>query len=491
MAESVSFTRRVIGGLAWSSSGAVARGLVQVAVLGVMARLLTPDDFGLISAALVIVSFGTIFTQLGVGQALVQRVELSQAHVRVALTLSLLFGVSATLFAFTSASLVAGFFRMPALTSVLQALSIIFIIKGAGTVAESLLLRSLKFKLLAMIDGVSYIVGYGFIGVVFAWLEYGPWALVAANIGQSVVATLTTMIAHKHSWRPLLTRRLATELLAFGGGVTVGQIANQCAAQADNVVVGRWLGAEALGIYSRAYQLLVMPAALFGQVLGKVMFPALAKHQKDYGKLERVYKKACALIALAILPLSAFAIVFASEIIDILLGRAWKGVVTPFQILILGLFFRTGYKLSEPLIKATGNVTVLASRQIGFAFVTLAFTFLGSLGGVTGVALGVSLAAAVHFFRMTSACVRIVKSSWRSFLIVHLPGALLGIFCFVIALALKHAMEWGGLSDSLLRLAIAPLGIVLIVAPFCALVPHLLLGPDGMWLYKKARKINR
>src|SRR5207302_292544 len=142
------------------------------------------------------------------------------------------------------------------------------------------------------------------------------------------------------------------ELVRFGGGMMLAKLANYAAGQGDSAVVVRSLGAEALGLYGRAIQLMVMPAMYIGDVLDRVLFPGMARFQDDPKQLGLAYGRAVALIALVSLPVSAGLLVLAPEIVRVLLGPKWTGITAPLQIFAAAMLFRTSYKISDATVRA-------------------------------------------------------------------------------------------------------------------------------------------
>jgi hypothetical protein len=188
-------------------------------------------------------------------------------------------------------------------------------------------------------------------------------------------------------------------------------MSNCVALRADQLVVGRWLGAEALGIYGRAYCFVGMPANLFGTVVDRVIFPAMAVVQ-DRQKLAEAYSRAVGLVALTTIPLSAVLFALAPEIVRILLGPHWDSVVTPFRILVTVLIFRTSYKMSDSLARATGAVYRRAWRQWLYAGAVFLGAWLGQFWGTAGVA-GVAALCNLPDASLKPACVSWLP--WLSF----------------------------------------------------------------------------
>src|SRR6185312_2412377 len=173
-------------------------------------------------------------------------------------------------------------------------------------------------RLFVTIDVASYLMGYACVGVALAWQGYGVWALVAANIGQVTLRTLGMYVATRHAVRPSLDWQAARDLLGFGLGHSLAQIGAVLSQQGDNLVVGRWLGPAALGVYGRAYGLMVMPANIFGRIVNRVLFPVMSQVQDERHRLAGGYERALAVVALLSLPVSAFLWVVAPEFIPVL-----------------------------------------------------------------------------------------------------------------------------------------------------------------------------
>jgi PST family polysaccharide transporter len=478
-------TNQTLSGLFWTSLATAAHFILLLLVLVVLARLLTPADFGLATAALMAIGFSAIFSQLGIGPAVVQRADLQTAHLRSGFTLSVLLGVLLAVLTWVTAPAVAAFFRLEGLTPLLRALSLIFPLQGLAVVAESLLQRELRFRCLAALDVITIVLGYGVVGITLAALGFAAWALVGAHLAQTVLRTILLLFIRPHPAWPLLERRACAELLYFGGGFTAGRLSNYLAGQGEHLVIGRCLGAVALGVYGRAYQLMAGPAVLFGNVLDRVLFPVMSHVQGDAKRLADAYRRGTALVALVILPLSAVLVLLAPETVLVVLGAEWQAVTVPFQILGVGMLFRTGCKISDALVRATGAVYSRTWRQTAYAVLVLVGAWIGQPWGVEGVALAVLATLAINCFLMAQLSLHEAAMSWSSFGAAHLPGLALAVLVGVpVGVTAEVARAWE-LSPWLVLLA----GLAAILP--CLIVvrslPGLFLGHDGQWMARKLR----
>jgi len=474
-------TRATMRGLFWTFLSSGAQALLQLLVLVLLARLLPPASFGIVQAALLVIGFSSIFSQLGVGPAVVQRPGLNSAQIRTGFTLSWLFGAAMTLLTWLLAPVMARFFHMEELNAVVRVMSGVFLIQGASVVAESLVQRELRFRLLAITEIVAFTGGFGVVGVAMALLGFGLWSLVGANLTQAVLKAVLLLALQPHQKRFMLDRSAIKELLYFGGGFTAARLGNYLAGQGDSLVVGRWLGADALGLYGRAYQLMTAPATLLGQAVDRALFPAMARVQHDSARLVLAYRRGVALLALVMLPVSIPLCVFAREVTLALLGPSWEGAVRPLQIFALGLLFRTSYKMSDSIARATGAVYRRAWRQGVFGVLVTLGAWFGRHWGISGAALGVTVAIGINFVLMAHLSLTLADMRWRAFWEAHVPAmrlaAILGAESFMLAVGLR---AWG-LSPSVI---LAVSGIVLSVTVLLLFrsAPRWVLGQDGQWM---------
>lgn len=475
-----SLSDRSVSGFIWAFSGAGVQAVLKMLVLAVLARLLTPHDFGVVGAATVVISFLNATTQMGVGPAIVQRADLEDVHIRTGQTLSLTMGfVTGALFYF-SAPYIESLYRIDGLAGVVHTLAFVFPLKGMAVVAEGLLQRNMRFRAMALVSTASYTLGYAPVAIGLALLGYGPQALAFGVLAQAFLTRVSYRLLIRQSFSLAINKIAMRQLLSYGGGHTLVKLGNFTALNADYFIVGRWLGAEALGIYTRAYQLIMQPTNLFGTVVDSVLFPTMSKVQDDKLRLARVYERLTAVVALVTLPLSIVMIVLAEDIILTVLGEQWSSVVLPFQILIAMLVFRTAYKLSDTLSRSLGTVYRSAWRQWVYASAVLAGAAIGQMWGVSGVAVGVGAAILLNFLLMYQMCHSLIDLSSVTMLRTLLRYSLIGIVWGGIALVGKLALLEIGAPRPIILLVVGVLLGVVALGAF-RFAPSL-FGEEGRWL---------
>lgn len=463
----------------WVAWGSGAVGVLKIAVLVFLTRLLTPADFGVVTAALLVINFSLNFSQVGLGPALVQRPVLEPRHIITAFIASAIFGVILAAITVLAAPLVAQFFRMDQLTPVVRALAVLFVISGVATVPEGLLQRNLRFRLIANRDVFAYAVSWLGVGVGLAFLGWGAWSLVAAQLTQVTIRTGILLHASPPFLRGRPTWRSFIELMDYGVGQSITRMGVILANQADNLVVGRWLGASALGIYSRAYQLMQVPTGLLVDVLDKVLFPTMSRVQDEPRRLASAYLRATAALVLVALPVGVVAAVLAPELVAVAFGSRWHSLVAPFQVLALGMMLRAGIRMSDSLSRATGRVYHRAWRQWLYAGLVFLGAWVGLHWGVTGVAVGVLGALFTNYLLMAQLSLSVIHVSWARFAQAQLPALWLTLVVATATAATAAGTRHLGLPPAvgLAAGSAAAAGTAMLMI---SLAPTLALGRYGM-----------
>lgn len=477
-------TKHTLIGFAWMLTGSGVQVLLKVCVLAVLARLVSPQEFGIAGVAIIALEFSKMFTQMGIGPAIVQLKNLNNSHLTTGLSLSFVTGIFFASTLFIAAPHLADFFLMRELVQVLKVISLVFLVESITLVGYALMQRNMRFKAMAGIEIISYTLGYGVVGITLGFLGWGKWAIIIALLIQSVVQALLILIIQPFPKTPKFKLNALKELIHFGGGFTLARIGNYIALQGDNLVIGRMLGPAALGLYGRAYQFMVMPAALFGTALDQALFPAMARVQDNKIQLGNAFLTGLSFIALIGVPLSIISITLAQELIYVLLGPAWLEVKLPFQILACSMLFRMSYKISDTLVRATGAVYKRAWRQLVYAGMVVFGAYVGQFWGLSGVAFGVAIALLTNFLLMTHLSVQITKISWLDVAKAHKQGLILGI----ITLLTSHmsVMLFRQLSaSSLFTLALTSLWTTLFSALAVWLLPSFFLSVPQRELLKK------
>jgi PST family polysaccharide transporter len=354
--------------------------------------------------------------------------------------LSILSGLLIAALLILVAPVVGQFFDEPQVTQVLRALAIGFVIDGFGVISDSLLQRHLRFRQVMMCENVSYVFGTACVGITLAMLGFGVWALVYSSLAMKVTRLGLLLWMEPVSVLGRVSWQSSRALLDRGVGFSLGRMLNFAALQGDNFVVGRLLGTELLGMYTRAYQLMALPAMYLGQVLERVLFPAMAQKQGDRERLRQIFTTSLEVVTLVALPASVGMFMLSKEIIYVLFGSKWDSVVPVLTVLSLGVFFRTAYKCSDTLARSLGAVYQAAARQAVYTVLVLGGAWIGAVTfGVEGVAVAVVVAVAVNYVLMTRLSARFLELSFKTVMCPHLPGIWVSVWMLAL---LVVGMPW-------------------------------------------------
>ncbi|MGH9967624.1 MAG: lipopolysaccharide biosynthesis protein [Pyrinomonadaceae bacterium] len=384
MSSSRSLTQSVTTGVSWLGVAQVLQRATTLVVTAVLARQLFPEDFGLIALTLLTVNVISYFQDMGLSAALVQRPEVESDHLSTTFWLNLSAGLLLGAAGIVLAPLVATIFREPRLTSVLIAALIILPINGLGWTSYALLQRRLAFKEIAVIEWTSTLLS-GVVAIVLALSGAGVWALIAQNVVGAIVSSSGRLLAA--GWLPNLSFNMgrAKELFSFSSGALGYFVVNHGMRNIDNAIVGGVLGTAALGYYSLAYNLILMPGMTVCGLVGRVMFPALSSVQKDLSRFRRAYLRMARTVALITFPLILGLGATAPIFIRTIYGDRWAPAVPIVQILIVVGFFEA-IAIWGPAAWALGRTkTTVVLAGISLLVMIIAFA-IGVRWGLAGVA---------------------------------------------------------------------------------------------------------
>lgn len=331
-------TQQAMSGLRWGGVSVAAMVVFQLGLMAVMARLLDPAAFGLMAMANVALRLFAFFAQLGIGAALIQRVELEKADIAFAMGLTLVVCVPATVLTVLIAPVVGWFFNADAVVPLVRVLALGFLVNGMAAIPAALLRRSMRLRAVSLLDMASYLIGYGLVGVCFAWAGAGVWALVAATLGQALVAWIGGYLLVRHPLRPRL-RGAASRLLGYGARHSLISFVEFIHANLDTAMIGRLVSDTALGLYNRAMMLAILPVERIATVVGRVLFPLLSAVQTEPAKVGSAWLLGIGVIATASAALCTGLWVAAVEVVAVLLGPRWGDAVPLFRVLVIATPF--------------------------------------------------------------------------------------------------------------------------------------------------------
>ncbi len=416
--------------------------LIQVASVVVLSRLLAPSQFGLFAMAGPIVGFAGLFQDLGLAQAIIQKRSLTQPEVSTLfwVSLGMSCGVGCALFALSP--LVSMFYSDPRVGKLTTALGLNVIISGASSVHYALLSRRMQFGALAVLD-----IGAGAASLVLsataALIFHSYWALYVGSIVQTSIPAIGAWVAT--GWRPSLPARNsgATSALHFGSNVTGFNVGNYISRNLDNVLIARAWGDRSLGLYDRAYKLMLLPLQQINAPIAKVMLPVLSHTAHDPERYNRAYLQVQSQMLLVTLPGIVFMVATADVLVPVLLGNKFAdassifvalGIASFFQALnnSIGWLFISQHRTREYMFWGLFNsIVCVTGFVLGLPY--------GPVGVATGYALGEVLRTPLSWWLVTRKGPVRRSSVFR----MAYPHYVAGITSFAVVLVARNILPSG------------------------------------------------
>ncbi len=407
--------QKMVAGGAWSFA---LKGVEQVFILArlvILARMLAPGDFGLLGIALIMMSALDVLSQTGFQQALIHNKGEIQSYLSVSWTVLAARGFILFFIILITAPLVAGFFGIPEAQPILQVIGLSMIFRGLTNPGVVYFLKELDFKKQFFYSFSGNVADFA-VAISAVLVFHNVWALVFGWLAKDFVTLVASYIVHPYRPRVEFEMSKARGLYRYGIWVfTLGVLAF-LVTQGDDVVVGKWLGATALGLYQMAYGLSSAPATEIGNTISQVAFPAYSKLQDDKAELRRTFTRTLKFMLLLAIPLAGAIFILAPEFVLVFLGEQWVGVIPAMQILAWWGIMRAIIESANPLFWALGKPRVTAVLQ--FLQVLVLFSLIFPLiyyANIAGAALAVVLSAVPIFIIINKTLVTTLEMNAREY----------------------------------------------------------------------------
>ena len=386
--------RRSVRAGAASAAGQVAGNLLNLMATVVLARLLTPADFGLVAMVTVVIGFTIMLRDLGLSSAMIQREDLGHGQVSTLFWVNAAAGLFLTLLIMACAPLIAWFYGRPQLVSVTLALATLSMLDGLSIQHQALLRRQLRMVALAVIDLLSLLAGI-LTAIVLAWRGAGFWSLVAMQIASMTMRTALTWLTS--GWRPDWSANLAEVrgMLAFGGQLTGARMVNYASRNVDKLLIGKFWSAQELGVYAKAFAGSVVAFEKAIHSLSRVAVPTLSRLQDDPARFRTYFQTAVLLLATVALPVAAALILEAEAAVRMVLGAQWLATIPLLKILAA---VAVAHLLAGPIrwgLVSLGRGERLLRWRTFEALAKVIGIAIGLRWGVIGIAWGLLIVNAV------------------------------------------------------------------------------------------------
>jgi PST family polysaccharide transporter len=407
----------------------------------VLARLLTPQDFGLVAMVTAFTGFLEVLKDAGLSTATVQRQEINQAQVSNLFWANLVIGFVITCLVSALSPALAWFYHEPRLVPVAITLSLTFLLTASAVQHQAILRRQMRFAAVATIQVVSSLLGLS-VAIAMAVAGEGYWSLVGSLLTSAVSSCVVTWLLS--DWRPgLPVRHVGTfALLGFGAHLTGAALVQTVMGMVDTLLIGRFYGPNAVGLYTRGAALLLNPLQQFLSPFHAVVVPTLSRVQNDPERYRRVFLQILQVIALLALPLAGFVLAAAEPLVLVFLGEKWAAAIPIFSAFSIVAIYAPLANASTWLFTSQGRGQEVLACCLATSFVSLVSIVAGLPFGPSGIALSYSLSGLfirlpiLFHFAGKSGPVR-TRDLWRCFL-VNVP---LGLLIFVVAFAVRKLLS--------------------------------------------------
>lgn len=446
----------------------IGRQIVSMCSTVVLARLLTPQDFGIIAMVTAVTGFVAMFKDMGLSMATIQRAEINHGQISTLFWINVALSIAIALLTVAIAPIIAWFYGDPRLTWITISLAIGFIFGGLTVQHQALLRRQMRFTSLAAIDITSVVFGIG-VGIGSALAGAGYWALVLMQLATALSTAVGTLLICRWKPGPPQHIRSVRSMLAFGGNLTGFHVLNYFARNLDNLLIGRFFGAQQLGIYSRAYKLLLMPLREINRPIRGVVIPALSRLVDSPQRYRQTYLRILEKITILTMPGVVFMIVTSDWLVLLLLGSQWTEASRIFSLLgIAGLV--------QPIANTTGWLFITQDRtkhQFQWGFIGGILSVAAIIAGIWWGPVGVAASYSISSF-----CIQVPLLFWfvgrtgpirtSDFYRASTPAACASL---CVLLALLAFRQWVEISNLFIGLSVTLAITVLVTLSVLAVLP--------------------
>jgi len=421
--------------------------------VAVLARLLHPSDFGLMGMVLVVTNFVDMFKDLGTSIAIIQRKEISPVLMSTVFWTNVLISICFTVIIVLIAPIISTVFVEPRITVMMKVISISFIFSGLGVVPQAVLIREMKFRRLAFIENASFLIGAG-IGVGMALSGWGVWSLVIQSLSRVLSMTVSLWVLNPIVPHAKMSLGSLKSIASYSLNLSGFNVLNYFIRNADNMLIGRYLGSTSLGLYSVAYKWMFLPISFISGIVGNVFFSTFSKIQNDNIRFCRIYLQLCVSIGLVTFPLLLGMLALAKPLVVVALGPQWEMVAPLLMILsAIGLFQTVGTTVGS-IYLAKGRADLMLKWGLVAGVLVLLSFGIGLRWGVLGVALCYSICSLILFYPSLAIPFHLIGLRLSEFGRVMIPIFVMGLSMLALIRIGLLGLERMGFTEPWVQLAV-------------------------------------
>ena len=471
---------KIIGSVNWNFVNITTQTILNFIVGVILARILLPRDFGLFGLTIILLGILNLLFTTSISRFIVQRKNLDEEDIGTSLWISLFLSLAAYTFVWFISPLVASFFNEQSLIDLIRiyTLSIFFI--SISSILRGLLIKKLDFKSIFYSDTISLLIGYSAISIILALNQFGVSSLIYGTLAKEFISLITIYVFGRSKLSFKFNSSKLKSIFYYSGGIGLSNIFSYTANNADYVVIGKLLNSSALGLYTRAFNIMTLPLSKISMTLFEVIFSVFSEIQNDLERIKNIYLKTVKVIALLTFPILASMILGSELIINGIYGQKWSGAIKVLQILCIAGFFRVITNSAGAVTKATGKVYAEVWRQMVYALLLIIGAVMGVKFGIEGVGFAVVVSSIWLYVSMSLLAIKIVRINLFEFLKVHIPGTIVLAIVTLADLIVLFAMNYFLYSQNyILKLLIFIIISSSVTLISIKLLPVKLIGGEG------------
>lgn len=371
----------------WSIIDVLFRQGIGFVISVILARLLSPSDYGTIGMMTIFITISNVFVDSGFASGLIRKIDRTDNDLCTCFIFNIVVGVIVYGILFCSAPFIASFFNNPELAIYLRVLGLVLVINSLNLVQNAILISTMRIRQMTMISAISQI-STGIIAIIEAYNDWGVWALISQQLLSAAFQTI--LLFFTTGWRPKLvfSKKSFHYLWGYGSKLLTANLIGVTFNQAYAFIIGKILGKRDLGLFSRSDQFASQPQNIVTNIINKALVPSLAECQNDMERLKKNYTKCVEIISLVIFPLMFILSLDAGPLFKILFGSKWDAAIPLFSILCIGYAIDIFSTLSLNLIQVMGRTDYTLKLEFikkpFYAFII----FVSIYGGLEGIVIG-------------------------------------------------------------------------------------------------------
>lgn len=383
----MSLKQKTFTAVRWTTAATFARAVLQLAQLAVLARLLAPEDYGLMAMVAVVLGFAGLFADMGINSAFVQQQKVSSEERSSLFWLNVCLSTLLTLLVIVLSPMLAIWFGDTRLTHLLMLAASTFVIGALGQQVRMSAEKALNFRPVMILEVAAAVFGF-ITAVVTALAGWGVYAIVAAGMASSISGTVLAWVYLADGWRPLWRFRMADvrSYMSFGGALVANNLVNEINRNIDLLLGGRMLGASALGLFSIPRQIVFHIQGMVNPIINRVGFPLIAQMQADIPRVRTIYLKSLNMTAATNAPIYMGIAFFAPEVVHLVLGPKWFAAADILRLLALWGLIRSTSNPVGSLLLGMGRADLSLKWNLGMLLIVPPALWLGSQYGTMGIA---------------------------------------------------------------------------------------------------------